>query len=49
VSGETITLALDRMTQLRELTWGDPYHPATPEELARVAGGLLRRTIQAEI
>jgi hypothetical protein len=31
---------LDRMLdmQLRELRWGDPFHPATPEELAATGG-----------
>jgi len=31
--------------QLRELRWGDPFHPATPEELAAIAGKLIRATI----
>jgi len=32
-----VIVTLDRMLdmQLRELRWGDPFHPATPEELAR--------------
>jgi hypothetical protein len=31
--------------QLRELRWGDPFHPATPEELAATAGALIRVAI----
>jgi hypothetical protein len=50
-SGEAITVALDRMTamQLRELTWGDPHHSATLEDLAKAAGSLLSQSIQVAI
>ena len=44
-----IRLVLDEMTamQVRELTWGHPYHPVAPEELAAPSGALLRKGIQA--
>jgi len=42
-----VVIALDHMQQmqLRELRWGDPFHPAAPEELAAMAGRLLRAEI----
>lgn len=49
-SGETfLRIALDRVTvmQLRELRWGDPFHPAGPEELAAVVSALLPRVVPA--
>jgi len=51
-TGEAIvSLALDHMTamQVRELTWGNPYHQATPEELAAAVVSLLTRACQALI
>lgn len=47
----TITVALDRITamQLRELTWGDPHHPATAEDLTTAAGRLMKHSIQTAI
>jgi hypothetical protein len=38
---------LDRMLdmQLRELRWGDPFHPATPAELAATAGAVIRGAV----
>jgi hypothetical protein len=46
-----VIVTLDRMLdmQLRELRWGDPFHPATPEELAAKAGELLRYGVQVMI
>jgi hypothetical protein len=46
-----IVVTLDRMLdmQLRELRWGDPFHEATPEELAATAGALLRYGVQIMI
>jgi hypothetical protein len=43
-----ITVVLDQMTamQLREMTWGDPHHPAAPEELAVATAAFLRRAIR---
>jgi hypothetical protein len=35
--------------QLRELRWGDPFHPATPKELAATATTLLRYGVQIMI
>jgi hypothetical protein len=42
-----VVITLDRMLdmQLRELGWGDPFHPATSEELAATAGALIRAAI----
>jgi hypothetical protein len=48
--GEIIVrVTLDRMTsmQVRELRWGDPFHPADPEEMAAVVSGLLRQAVPA--
>jgi len=48
--GETfLRITLDRMTamQLRELRWGDPFHPATPEEMTPVVSALLRQAVPA--
>ena len=44
-------LALDEMMgkQVRELIWGDPYHQASPEELAAAAVTLLRRAIHINL
>jgi hypothetical protein len=46
-----VVVRLDRMLdmQLRELRWGDPFHPTTPEELAATAGALLRYGVQVMI
>ena len=42
-----VVVRLDRMLdmQLRELRWGDPFHEATPEELAATAGAVIRAAI----
>jgi hypothetical protein len=50
-TGETITVPLDRMTamQLRELGWGDPFHPATTTDLATAAAKFLRLGIRTRI
>jgi hypothetical protein len=44
---EVIMLRLDKMTamQVRELRWGDPFHEATPTELAAAAGAVIRGAI----
>jgi hypothetical protein len=44
-------VTLDRMCdmQRRELRWGDPFHPATPEELAAMATTLLLYGVQVMI
>ena len=46
-----VVVTLDRMLdmQLRELRWGDPFHPARPEELAATATTLLRYGVQVMI
>ena len=46
-----IVVGLDRMLdmQLRELRWGDPFHLATPEQLAATATTLLRYGVQVMI
>jgi hypothetical protein len=42
-------VVLNRMTvmQVRERRWGDPFHAATPEEMATVVSALLRRAVPA--
>jgi hypothetical protein len=46
-----VVVTLDQMLdmQLRELRWGDPFHEATPEELAATAMTLLRYGVQVMI
>lgn len=48
---EIVSLVLDQMTamQVRELTWGDRFHPATPAGLAAAIRALLGQAINARI
>jgi hypothetical protein len=42
-----VVVTVDRMLdmRLRELRWGDPFHEATPKELAATTGALIRAAI----
>ena len=46
-----MVIALDHMQQmqLRELRWGDPFHPAAPEEVAAIVSRLLRAAIPSAL